>query len=121
MLSARFTPDGKTVVYSAAWDGKPAELFSVRTDTVESTPLGIEKAMVLSVSSHGELPILRKKIRLRSVMGIGTLAQVPLGGSAPKDLLPDVFAADWMPAGQEMAVFREVGGKISWNSRSAAS
>ena len=53
VLSARFTPDGKTVVYSAAWDGKDAELFSVRTDTVESTSLGIEKALVLSVSSHG--------------------------------------------------------------------
>ena len=111
ILSARFAPDGKTVVYSAAWDGKPTELFSVRTDSVESTPLGIEKAMVLSVSSHGELAILRKSIRLQSPMGIGTLAQVPLGGDAPKELMRDVAAADWAPDGREMAVVREVGGQ----------
>ena len=111
VLSARFTPDGRSVVYSAAWEGKPAELFSVRTDSVESTPLGIEKAMVLSISSHGELAILRKGINLRSAMGLGTLAQLPLGGDSPKELLRDVFTADWAPDGREMAVVRAVGGK----------
>ena len=111
VLSARFTPDGRSVVYSAAWEGKPAELFLVRTDSVESTPLGIEKAMVLSISTHGELAILRKGINLRSNMGLGTLAQLPLGGDAPKDLLRDVFTADWAPDGREMAVVRAVGGK----------
>jgi serine/threonine protein kinase len=29
VLSARFAPDGKTVVYSAAWEGKPLDLFNV--------------------------------------------------------------------------------------------
>ena len=111
VLSARFTPDGRTVVYSAAWDGKPAELFSVRTDSLESTALGIEKAVVLSISSHGELAILRKGINNRSSFGMGMLAQLPLGGDAPKELLRDVFAADWAPDGREMAVVRAVGGK----------
>ncbi|MET0619638.1 MAG: protein kinase, partial [Thermoanaerobaculia bacterium] len=110
VLSARFAPDGKTVVYSAAWEGKPAELFSVRTDTVESSPLGIEKAMVLSISHQGELAILKKNINLRSSLGMGTLAQLPLGGDAPKELLRDVFAADWAPDGRELAIVRAVGG-----------
>src|SRR5262245_4351580 len=30
---ARFSPDGQTIVYSAAWDGEPLRLFSVRTDS----------------------------------------------------------------------------------------
>jgi serine/threonine protein kinase len=111
VLSARFAPDGRTVVYSAAWDGKPAALFSVRTDTAESTPLGIEKAMILSVSHQGELAILKKSVNLRAPFGMGMLAQVPLGGGAPKELLRDVFAADWAPDGREMAVVRAVGGK----------
>ncbi|HQR40788.1 MAG TPA: serine/threonine-protein kinase, partial [Blastocatellia bacterium] len=38
--SARFTPDGQTIVYSAAWDGGPTELYLGRTDSVESRPLG---------------------------------------------------------------------------------
>ena len=111
VLSARFTPDGKTVVYSAAWDGKPAELFSVRTDSLESTPLGFDKAVILSVSHQGELAILKKTISLRAMVGLGTLAQVPLGGNAAKELLHDVFAADWAPDGRELAVVRAVGGK----------
>ena len=111
VLSARFTPDGKTVVYSAAWDGKPAELFSVRTDTLESTALGFEKAVVLSVSHQGELAILRKTVSLRAMVGLGTLAQLPFGGKAAKELLHDVFAADWAPDGRELAVVRAVGGK----------
>jgi serine/threonine protein kinase/Tol biopolymer transport system component len=111
VLSARFTPDGKTVVYSAAWEGKPAEIFSVRTDAVESTSLGVEKAMVLSISRQGELAILKKNGNLRSSLGMGTLAQLPLGGDAPKELLQDVFAADWAPDGRELAIVRAVGGK----------
>ena len=67
--------------------------------------------MVLSISSHGELAILMKGINLRSPTGLGTLAQVPLGGDAPKELLRDVFTADWAPDGREMAVIRAVGGK----------
>ena len=111
VLSARFTPDGRSVVYSAAWEGKPAELFSVRTDSVESTPLRIEKALVLSISHQGEVAILKKKGNLRSPVGMGTLAQLPLGGDAPKELLQEVFAADWAPDGRELAVARAIGGK----------
>ena len=31
--SARFAPDGHTIVYSAAWDGNPAQLFSTRPES----------------------------------------------------------------------------------------
>jgi hypothetical protein len=31
VYSARFAPDGQSVVYASAWDGKPVELFSTRT------------------------------------------------------------------------------------------
>ena len=40
LLSARFAPDGQTVAYAAAWEGAPAEIFTVRTDGTESRPLG---------------------------------------------------------------------------------
>src|SRR6266851_3600374 len=30
ILSARFAPDGQTIVYGAAWDGNPVEIFSTR-------------------------------------------------------------------------------------------
>ena len=102
-IAGRFAPDGQTVVYGAAWEGKPSELFSVRTDSVESRPLGIEGASVLSVSSKGELAVLLRKGRFQ-VTGPGTLARVPLGGGAPRELQDNVLAAAWAPDGENLAV-----------------
>ncbi len=104
ILHGLFAPDGRTVVYSAALDGKPAELFSVRTDNVESHPLGIPNADLLSISSKGELAILMKKGFLATTAGAGTLARVPLGGGAPREVAEDVLFADWSPDGSELAV-----------------
>jgi eukaryotic-like serine/threonine-protein kinase len=36
VLSARFAPDGRTVVYSAAWEGKPLDLFNTRPESPHS-------------------------------------------------------------------------------------
>ena len=106
VLHACSAPDGRTIVYSAAWDGKPAELFSVRTDSGESRPLGIPHADILSVSSKGELAILIKKNLLLTPLGTGTLARVALGGSAPREIAEDVLSASWSPDGSELAFTR---------------
>jgi hypothetical protein len=106
VLSARFAPDGQTVVYGAAWEGKPAEIFSVRTDSAESRPQGLSRADVLSISSKGELALLLKKGSYLGPSGTGTLARMPLGGSAPREVLEDVEDADWAPNGEDMAVVR---------------
>ncbi len=41
ILSARFAPDGQTVVYSAAWDGKPPRLFLKRPDSPDEVPIAL--------------------------------------------------------------------------------
>jgi len=41
----------------------------------------------------------------------GTLAQAPLVGGAPRELLEDVQWADWSPDGASLAVVRSIGGK----------
>ncbi len=106
--SARFAPDGNTVVYSAFTGPKPAELFSVRLDTGETAPLGIPKASILAVSSRGELAVLLKSGFLRTHQyGSGTLAEVPLGGTAPREVAERIYRADWSPDGTELAVIPE--------------
>jgi hypothetical protein len=107
LLSARFAPDGQTVVYSAAWEGKPAALYSVRTDSVETRSLGLEHASVLSVSPQGELAVKMRDGSFQSDTALGTLARVPLGGGAPRQLLEDVFNASWTPGGETLAVIRQ--------------
>ena len=104
VLSARFTPDGQTVVYGAAWEGAPTEVFTVRTDGPESRPLGLSRADVGSISSKGELGVLLKKGNLFTPDGSGTLARVPLNGGTPREVLEDVFSASWAPNGDDLAV-----------------
>jgi eukaryotic-like serine/threonine-protein kinase len=101
--SARFAPDGQTIVYSAAWEGKPVELFSTRLDSPESRPLGITGANILAISSSGEMAV-SLNYRPGLFVGRGTLAQVPLAGGAPREMLENVQDADWAPNGKDLAV-----------------
>lgn len=55
--SARFAPDGKTIIYGAAWEGKPIEIFSTCIGKPESRSLGIPGANILAVSSAGEMAV----------------------------------------------------------------
>ena len=118
--TARFTPDGRTIVYSAQWEGKRPELFETRLDHPESRSLGLPAAQILSISRSGYMAILLltpSSMALRSLDRffpslLGTLAQVPLAGGAPRELLDGVFDADWAPNGKDLAVVRYAGGKF---------
>ena len=54
--SARFTPDGN-LVFGAAWEGRPIELFSAQAGSTESRSLGLTTTDILSVSPSGELAV----------------------------------------------------------------
>jgi hypothetical protein len=47
--SARFTPEGNAVVYSALWNDSPEELFFVRLDQPEARALGVKLSSVFGV------------------------------------------------------------------------
>jgi Tol biopolymer transport system component len=108
--SARFAPDGQTIVYGAAWEGKPPELFSTRPDGRESRPLGITNATVLSISASEMAIGVEPQFQSFFPVG-GSLARVALGGGAPRVVLDDVSGADWSPDGTELAVVRQVEGR----------
>jgi len=107
---ARFAPDGKNIVYSAAWEGNPIDLFVTRPDSPESRPFGLSKAEVLSISPDGEMAVLLNSHNIDPYINAGTLARVPLGGGAPREVLENVQWADWSPDGNNFAVVREFGG-----------
>ena len=106
---ARFAPDGQTIIYSAAWEGRPVEIFSTRADSTESRSLGIPGADLLAVSSQGELALSLRRRHLFGFETAGTLARVPLAGGAPREVLEDVEDADWAPDGKSLAVVRLAG------------
>ncbi|HKF44808.1 MAG TPA: protein kinase [Thermoanaerobaculia bacterium] len=106
--SARFSPDGQTVVYSAAWSGQPLEVFAVRPGSPESRSLGRLDANELAVSSTGEMALIVKNKYLGLFPGVGTLARMPFeGGASPREFLERVSFADWSPDGTAMAVVRD--------------
>lgn len=111
VLSARFSTDGKTIVYGAGWDGEPFRLHSRRTESPESRPLDLPPGDVLSVSSTGELAISLDRKFTYGFQTRGTLARVPLVGGAPRKILTDVEDADFSPDGRDLAVSRVVEGR----------
>ena len=111
IFNARFSPDGRTIVYSAALRGNTSEVFAVRPEFPEAKPLGLRSVQLLSVSSGGELALLTDARYVAHNVYEGTLARMPLEGGAPRDVLEHVREADWAPDGASLAVIREVGGK----------
>src|SRR5436309_1952512 len=109
--SARFAPDGKTIIYSAAWEGKPLELFTTRPESPESQELRPAGADVLAISASGEMALSLGSHPRAQFLYAGTLARVPLVGGAPREIRENVEWADWSPDGNTLAIVREVEGR----------
>jgi eukaryotic-like serine/threonine-protein kinase len=109
--AARFSPDGETIVYSAAWEGNPVEIFTTRSESPQSRSLGIGDAEILGVSSTGEMAVMLDSHPFAGFTDMGTLARVPLTGGAPRSIVERVTWADWSPNGSELAVVRSEGGR----------
>ncbi len=117
VFSARFAPDADTIVYAAAWEGGPSEVFLARRGSTESRPLGFAPAKLLALSSSGEMALALEPRFLYSGFQPGVLAVAPLAGGAARRLLPQVNAADWSPDGRELAVARvddNGGSRVEW-------
>jgi hypothetical protein len=117
--AARFTPDGHGIVYSAGWEGEPLRLFSTRAESPESSPIDLPSANLLAISSTGMMALtLRPAAQPPVITFRGTLAQSPLAGGAPREMLEKVTFADWSPDGTQLAVVRDFdmdGGKRDKN------
>ncbi len=105
--SARFSPDGNSVIYSASWEGKPLELFWAHIGNPEARALGFRDTDLLSVSHTNEMAVLLRTEFVTSFDRRGTLARVPPMGGAARELLHDVHGAEWSPDGSQICVVRE--------------
>ena len=102
--SARFAPDGQTIIYSANWEDQGSELYLANTVSPESRALGFQKVLVASVSPSSELALISMGpvIEERG----GSLSRVPLNGGAPLTVSTDVMGAEWSADGKNLAIYR---------------
>ncbi|MEJ7602021.1 MAG: serine/threonine-protein kinase [Kofleriaceae bacterium] len=112
VASARFTGDGGSLVYGAAWEDHSTTLFITRLGGGGTRPLALPPAHLLAVSAHGQLAL---SLDHRSVDGFhqhGTLALAPLEGGEPRALGIDVQHADFTPDSSALAIVRRFAGRF---------
>ncbi len=109
---ARFAPDGQNVIYSAAWEGRPYEVFISRIGGHNARSLELKNALVAGISTTGDLAVLTNVRRIRSTswIHVGTLARVPANGGAARDILDGVWDADISSDGKQFALVRKPSG-----------
>jgi len=109
VYSARFGPDGQ-IVYGAAWNGRPEELFYTVGNSLPQ-PLNLNHAGLLAVSSKNDLAVVLGGTHTGQLETTGgMLAEAPMGGGSPHELLSDVRWADWDPHGA-LAVVHQIEGR----------
>jgi len=108
--AARFGPDGQTILYGAAWQGNPTDVFTARPEAPESRSMGLPRTQLMSVSKNGEMAVLLESHLTGNWVTEGTLARAPLIGGAPREVIERVQWADWSPDGFNLAIVRDSGG-----------
>jgi serine/threonine protein kinase/Tol biopolymer transport system component len=106
ITAARFAADGKRVLYSAAFDGKPVEVFATDIEGSESRPIAIPSAALKDLSSTGEMAVLLNFELSWNDGRNGTLALVPSTGGEPRVLMEGVDEATFAPDGKTLAIVR---------------
>jgi eukaryotic-like serine/threonine-protein kinase len=109
--SARFTPDGHGVLYGAAWDAGPVEIYSTDLKSTGARKMEMPDTALLAVSSTSEVAVLQSADPRFMMTMRGTLAQVPITGGSPRQIAESVEWADWAPDGKTLAVVRDAGTK----------
>ena len=112
VYSARFAPDFRGVVYGAAWNGNPLQIFSTVGDSLLSQPLNLADANLLAISRSGELAVALHGAHLAHLEMVGTLARSPFAGGSPREVLENVAWADWDANGELALVHHAQGSDL---------
>ena len=108
IYSARFSPDGHSIVYGAAWNNKPVQLFTTVGNSLLSQALEFTDANLMGISRNNELALVVGGTHTGQLeTNNGMLASAPLAGGGAKELLSDVRWADWDAQGK-LAVVHSV-------------
>ena len=97
VLSAAWTPDGSSALYTARTGAGEPQLFLVRRGTAEPQLLGNAPGRIVGISKNGEVAVIGAN---------HVLSRMPLGGGAPRGVAENVRQAAWSPDGSNFAIVR---------------
>jgi hypothetical protein len=110
ITNARFGPDGRTLVFSAATSGMVPSLYVIPPNAIVPRPIGPPGTHLLAVSSKGEIAAITGARLAHHRIFTGTLSRLTMEGAA-RPWMQDVSEADFGPDGSTLAVIRSVDGK----------
>ena len=115
ILSARFSHDGQTVVYSAAWGGQPAQVYATRIGSPRVPapgPGGHRPLGFLARRGCREAGAVPRKSRTGEMTTKGRWRAFRSAGARLGSCSENVTAADWDPEGRDLAVVHD--GKLEY-------
>ena len=98
------------LLYSAAWQGNPTDVFTARPEAPDLAPWAWPHATYVGFTT-AKMAVLLNSKAVGAWVSMGTLARAPLSGGAPREMLEQVQWADWAPDGNSQAVVRDIGGR----------
>ncbi|MBN8733183.1 MAG: winged helix-turn-helix domain-containing protein [Acidobacteria bacterium] len=109
VTGARYAQRGAAVVYSAAWEGGPQQLYLLNGEGPESRAMGFAEHSLASLSPRDELALLK----FGGTMNIagGVLHRVAASGSAAEYVARGVMSADWTGDGGGLVAVRAANGE----------
>ena len=109
IATARFMPDGATIMYDARGSDGAMHLFELRENSEAPKMIGPPDSLLQSISRTGEFALLTQVLMFNSTRGTGVLSRMKLGED-PRPVLNGVVEADWSPDGESFAIVRRVDG-----------
>ena len=112
ITNARFTSSDGAAIYAAAWEKERIDLYAATPGFPVAQSLDMPGADLLAVSPSGKVAVMLDRRQGVGWEASGTLAIMPPGGAAPRPILENVMRADWAPDDVNLAVAREVDGRV---------
>ncbi len=112
LTSARFSPDGQTIIYCAACDGDALQLFSgpwIARSIASSTSLLTRSSLSPGRAKWHSSPGPARRCQ----WNVANTLHCSLAGGFPRELIKGVQAADWSPDGNQLAVVVSIGSAVS--------
>ena len=109
---ALFSPKSNTILYTAAWEGRPPQAYTTLPESAGSDRvLDSEVQLPMAFSSDGSQALVLLGAPRLGVSLSGTLGWWPVLGGQTRRLLENVGWSDWAPRGGFLVVVRDVGGE----------